>query len=522
MHIEGFKKFENIDITFNDKMNILVGENEAGKSTILEAIRLVINQMYKNSDKSILKDLFNRKQIRNFENNPSTETLPRILIEVEFNLETTHKNSEYFYGECYGKMKPQPEQYGIRFECKFDEDLGFGMEQSINEKRIPYEYYSLSWKTFSNRPYQIVNKPLNYLFIDTTNKDSSTAFNYFNRTLFNSRYDDETRLKAKNEFRLKLDEIFKLLKLPPISDNESFGIDSKKVILESVISVYENTIALENRGSGMESLIKTKIALEKKNKIDVVSIEEPENHLSPSTLQKMLEEIQSKEEEVQIILTTHNNLIASRLNLRNVLWIADEKSHSLYDIEKGIADFFVKADNNSFLELLLSKKVIMVEGATENLLMPKFYAQITESSIEKDEITIISCNGISYKNYLAIAEKANKRIAVITDNDKNQSKISEVKKYNEDHDNQHIFTSKDTNEYTWEKCIYDLNKEDLKKILNVRENAEYSYNGMNFEDDKVLGYMLNNKVKSAYIMLKSDKEFKVPNYVEDAIKWLNE
>lgn len=59
LHIEGFKKFTNLDVEFNQYMNILVGENEVGKSTILDAIKLVLNQQYKNSDKSVLKDLFN-------------------------------------------------------------------------------------------------------------------------------------------------------------------------------------------------------------------------------------------------------------------------------------------------------------------------------------------------------------------------------------------------------------------------------------------------------------------------------
>ena len=48
LYIKGFKKFNEITIQFNEHTNILVGENEAGKSTILEAIKIVLNQMYKN------------------------------------------------------------------------------------------------------------------------------------------------------------------------------------------------------------------------------------------------------------------------------------------------------------------------------------------------------------------------------------------------------------------------------------------------------------------------------------------
>lgn len=33
--IKGFKKFKDFEMNFNESMNVLVGENETGKSTIL-------------------------------------------------------------------------------------------------------------------------------------------------------------------------------------------------------------------------------------------------------------------------------------------------------------------------------------------------------------------------------------------------------------------------------------------------------------------------------------------------------
>ena len=69
MRIIGFKKFKDIKINFNEHINIIVGENEAGKSTILEAIDIVINQLYKSSDKSIISDLINKENLENFKKN---------------------------------------------------------------------------------------------------------------------------------------------------------------------------------------------------------------------------------------------------------------------------------------------------------------------------------------------------------------------------------------------------------------------------------------------------------------------
>lgn len=519
LHIEGFKKFVSLDVDFNENMNILVGENEAGKSTILDAIKIVLNQQYRTADKSILRDLFNIQMVEQFNKNPSIKTLPKICIEIELILDSQKKNASYFYGEAYGQMKPQAEKYGIRFECKYDEELGVGIEQSILDGKIPYEYYSLTWTTFANRPYQILKKPLNFLSIDTTNGSSSSSFNYYNKTLFISKYDESTRTKVKNEFRSQLDEAFESVKLPPISENRKFGIDSKKVILETILSVYEGSIALENRGSGMESLIKTQIALSKKSGLDVILMEEPENHLSFSNLQKMLEEISGQHDNSQIILTTHNNMIASRLNIQNVLWITSQNIKKLKNVDKDVADFFMKADDNSFLQLLLSKKVFLVEGATEFLLLPKFYKQIIGRSIEEDEISIISCNGISYERYLEIAKDTDKKIAVITDNDGNTSKIAEANKFNNEHNLQNIFMGATADEWTWEVCIYKQNKDTLDKTISIEKGAEYKFHGKNY--GAVLGKMLNNKVDIAYKMLISDEQFNIPQYVKDSIEWLS-
>ena len=302
--------------------------------------------------------------------------------------------------------------------------------------------------------------------------------------------------------------------------NRKFGVDTKKVVLETILSVYEGTIALENRGSGMESLIKTEIALEKANGLDVILMEEPENHLSFTTLRKMLQEISNKQQKSQIIVATHNNMIASRLNLNNLIWITEAGMKSLSGVDKDVAKFFVKADDNAFLQLLLSNKVFLVEGATEFLLLPHFYKQLTGKKIEKDGISVISCNSISYKNYLEIAKKANKRIAVITDNDGEQNRIDEATTFNKTATLQHIFLGAAIDDWTWEACLYSINKAALDGMIEVQAGDDYLFHKKDY--GQVLEKMLNNKAETAYKMLLPGTAFEVPQYVKDAIKWLRE
>ena len=159
-----------------------------------------------------------------------------------------------------------------------------------------------------------------------------------------------------------------------------------------------------------------------------------------------------------------------------------------------------------------------MEGATEFLLVPYFYQKLTGKTIEDDEVTVISCNGISYRNYLMIAEATNKRIAVITDNDGKQERIADAVNYNKDHDRQHIFMAGDIQDWTWEVCIYKENKAKLDKLVNVESGAKYLFHGQDY--GPILGKMLNNKVDIAYLMLTSGEEYEAPQYVKDAITWI--
>lgn len=71
-----------------------------------------------------------------------------------------------------------------------------------------------------------------------------------------------------------------------------------------------------------------------------------------------------------MIITTHNPLIVSRLNLRNTIWITNGKCYSLNDVPET-ANYFMKTDNMQLLNFILAKKVIIVEGNSEFILLPQ-------------------------------------------------------------------------------------------------------------------------------------------------------
>ena len=83
--IKNYKLFQNFTMPFNDDLNIIVGDNEAGKSTLLEAIGLALTAQI--AGRSIQYELspflFNmgvvKKYVDGIQNNPATP-LPQILI----------------------------------------------------------------------------------------------------------------------------------------------------------------------------------------------------------------------------------------------------------------------------------------------------------------------------------------------------------------------------------------------------------------------------------------------------------
>ena len=77
----------------------------------------------------------------------------------------------------------------------------------------------------------------------------------------------------------------------------------------------------------------------------------------------------------------------------------------------------------------------------------------------------------------------------------------------------------DIKRWTWEDCIYELNKETLDKLIKVRPGAKYLFHDVDY--GPVLGKMLNNKVDVAYLMLTSGETFAAPQYVKDALTWIS-
>ena len=80
-----FKKFRDEHLEFNDDVNIFVGDNNAGKSTILEALEIVLNYSHRGRtfNGEFSPDLFHQKAVDQFlATDLSSKYLPSLIIEA--------------------------------------------------------------------------------------------------------------------------------------------------------------------------------------------------------------------------------------------------------------------------------------------------------------------------------------------------------------------------------------------------------------------------------------------------------
>lgn len=92
LKILNYKCFRDFEIKFNECVNIIVGNNDEGKSTILEALQLALSGILNGRTlfTDVYESLFNRDTIEEYIINLKTghkKTLPTILIEVYLNTE---------------------------------------------------------------------------------------------------------------------------------------------------------------------------------------------------------------------------------------------------------------------------------------------------------------------------------------------------------------------------------------------------------------------------------------------------
>lgn len=153
-------------------------------------------------------------------------------------------------------------------------------------------------------------------------------------------------------------------------------------------------------------------------------VEELEAHLHPQAQMQVIEAFQ-KQDTIQLILTTHSPNLASKLKLENLIICNNGNAFPM-----GDAYTKLHTDNYNFLEkfldttksnLFFAKGVILVEGWAEEILIPSIAKAIGINLTEKG-VSIVNIGHTGFEHYAKIYLREQEPfmtipVAVITDAD---------------------------------------------------------------------------------------------------------
>ena len=532
--IKNYKCFRDFEIVFNKGVSIIVGNNEEGKSTILEALQLCLSGMLNGRAlfSDVYESLFNKEAVREYIESLKTDNkkpLPTILIEVYLK---TNELPRFEGDGNSGRTKGCGLWIKICFNEQYQGEYT-ALVQRGDVTTIPVEYYKVERFSFAREAVTNRGIPLKSVLIDSSSNRFQNGSDVYISKIIRESLDDKEIAALAQSYRKLKEDFGNDASIMAINDkvSENAGISSRKVSVsvdmsmknswETVLMTFIDDVPFQQIGKGEQCVIKTNLALahKKAQTSNLVLIEEPENHLSHTMLNELLNKINKTCVDKQLIITTHSNFVANKLNLKNLILLSNQTTTKFDELPEGDAEYFEKLPGYDTLRLILAKRVILVEGPSDELIVQRAYKDKYGLLPIEDGVDVISVRGLSFKRFLDIARRLEKRVAVVTDNDGNyEAKIRKKYQDYEGIDCIKVFASDNEDLKTLEPQFVEANKDNLTEIRELVGISEADHPAqINVSD-----YMGDNKTEWALAVFNSNKTFNYPAYITEAIEWVHE
>lgn len=402
-----------LEVQFHKGVNVLIGENDSGKSTVIDAIKIVL-QTQSNEYVRISEDDFNLNSAGN-----SAEVIKIECVLSDFSVDEAKNFIEWLQFE---KNSAGETVYNLKLTFKawkekkrIFTDLRAGMLGDGN--KMDGKARELLKCTYL--------KPLR----DAEREMASRKGSRLSQILYNHKSFQEKENhklveiikkanKEINEYFINDDDVV----LQTLKSNVAAFLEKQSGIepnfvtsnlqLKSILESLSLNLSEIQPGLGVQNLLFIAAELLLLGQYDnegikLALIEEIESHLHPQAQLRLIEYIQNEYDDsgIQFILSTHSTTLSSEINIKNALLCKNSKIYSLAPentkLDKGDYLFLQRFLESSKANMFFSHGVIMVEGDAENLLIPTI-AKIIDLNLAQYGVSLVNVGSTAFLRYSKI------------------------------------------------------------------------------------------------------------------------
>lgn len=376
-----------LELNLNKGVNVLIGENDSGKTAIIDAIKLVLKthsfewikpdeeDFYSGSSVMRIELYFDDMEAEAFHFNEwlSYETIDgKLHPTLKLTYEVSIKNGRIIPSDIYGGANGLEKQ--LKAEAK--EYLKTTYLKPLRDARAdltPKQNSRLSQILKTHEAFH--NKDEEHLLLSLFEDFNANIANYFEGKDHENN-DLTSDLKGK-ELKGQIDAF--MASFIDSNTATSFEVSPANIksILEKLSLKVENVVK-----PGLGTLNKLFMATEllhldksEWTGLKLCLVEELEAHLHPQAQMKVIESLQAQE-GIQFILTSHSPNLTSKVKLENIILCHEGSAYPLGEkytkLDKGAGDYLYL---ERFLDvtksnMFFAKSVVMVEGWSEEILLP--------------------------------------------------------------------------------------------------------------------------------------------------------
>ncbi|SIQ41576.1 Predicted ATP-dependent endonuclease of the OLD family, contains P-loop ATPase and TOPRIM domains [Bacillus cereus] len=552
VNIENYRNLRNIDIKLN-RLVIFIGENNSGKSNLLKAITLpFVNDEIGALNKNLgWHDINNSAKSRYFEFIEQNlddiksgeldlenfeQVLPVVKVEITFEPEDA---DEYYVHKWINSIEGESVQYAIRYQFCVEnpKDLLTHVSKVLNEtddiekikmNLLPIEMFKYSIfvpltgeqvafndlahfkynalaaerDEFSNKSTQLGSKALVNLLHNKLSEEQKVQVEQSYETFFTSlkevsnlenvfNWQEQSELENAKGFFEKITLLPNMPSMSSLLNNVRLGFGEE----------YLNTQGLGYRNLVYLLVMMNSLQISSENALNILTIEEPEAHLCISNerlLASFINSIVNSSNQTQLFISTHSSEFLNKLELKNVTVVAEGNGFSLEsELTAGQLNYLARNPNLDFLKFLFSRRCILVEGITEEMLIKSYLSLQTRTLNDIEVISLHKGFSKMLDIWLKVNQNTSHRIGIIRDFD-NQPKAKRDHEAYNIYDNIYVTT---TTEYTLEPEFVQTGK-NFEKLKNYFDS---SHGWSNIDTPKAL----SDKWRSAKgdTMLKFCRDF---------------